>query len=93
MLVSLEWTPPSPRNGPYMLQLNYTAEQTPPYPASRANSDSGRIILPQDTSQFTIEGALPFAEYVVIVSAFNVKLGLLGVSDNATGRSEVIGKN
>ena len=92
VLVSLEWTPPSPRNGPYTLQLNYTAEQTPPYPADRVDSDSGSRKLPQNTSQFTIRNALPFANYTVTVYGTNVKLGLVGVADSTTIRSQPIGK-
>ena len=92
VLVFLKWTPPSPRNGPYMLQLNYTAEQTPPYPASRADSDSSSIMLPQNTLQFTIRDVLPFANYTVTVYAVNVRLGFAGVADSTTIRSQPIGK-
>ena len=92
VLVSLKWTPPSPRNGPYMLLLNYTAEQTPPYPASRADNNSNSIMLSQNTSQFTIRNVLPFANHTVTVYAVNVKLGFVGVADSTTIRSQPIGK-
>ena len=92
VLVSLVWTSPSPRNGPYTLQLNYTEEQTPPYPASRANKNSNSKTLPQSSSQFTIRNALPFANYTVTIYAVNIKLGLVGVADSTSIRSQPIGK-
>ena len=92
VLVSLKWLPPSPRNGSYNQELSYTAEQAPPYPADRKLTDSGRKILNQNTSQFIIQGALPYSLYSVTVRAINIKLSLLGVVDSTTIRSEPTGE-
>ena len=93
VLVALRWIPPSPRNGPYRLELNYTAMQNPPYPAVRAMSDSGTETLPQNTSQFTIGGALPFANYFISVRAINLKLKLNGVASSIDIRSLATGES
>ena len=92
VLVSLSWLPPSPRNGPYNLELSYTAEQAPPYPAERKLTDSATETLTQNTSQFTIQRALPYALYNVTVRAINIKLGLLGMADGDIFRSEPTGE-
>ena len=92
MVVSLKWTPPSPRNGPYVLQLSYTAKQTPPFPEGRAESSNGSTTLAQNTSQFMVSNALPFANYSFTVYAMNVKFGLLGVRKSIAIRSQPVGK-
>ena len=92
VLVTLNWLPPSPRNGPYNLELSYTAEQAPPYPAERKLTDSATQTLNQNTSQFTIQGALPLALYSVTVRAINIKLNLLGVADSTNIRSKPSGE-
>ena len=92
VVVSLQWVPPSPRNGPYELQLSYTAEQTPPYPAERAKDESDMVTLAQDTSQFSIREALPFAVYSVTVRAINKKLQVYGNEESITVRSEPTGE-
>ena len=93
VLVSLQWIPPAPRNGPYELELNYTAVQHPPYPAARAMNDSGTATLPQHTSNFTVGEALPFANYSISLRAINIKLRLKGVASNTDIRSLATGES
>ena len=93
VLVSLVWLPPSPRNGPYRLELNYTALQFPPYPAVRSMRRSGTKTLDQNTSQFTIRGALPFAYYILSIRAINLELKLKGLAGYTVICSLAIGES
>ena len=92
VLVFLEWMLPSPRFGFYEIELSYSAEQTPPYPAVRAKSASGSTTLSQNISRFTIERALPYATYIVTVHAVTIQLGLISEAHQITFQSVPIGK-
>ena len=91
--VPLSWTAPSPRNGPYRLLLSYTAQQTLPYPPDRMKTDSDTLTLRQRTEDYTIQEALPFANYIVTINAVNIKLGLEGIADSNSIRSNAISKS
>ncbi len=66
-------------------------DQTPPYPEERRQTVSTRTeILPGDQTNYTIENALPFAEYSVTVYAFEGKEE--GDEVQLTVRSMAIGK-
>ena len=93
VIVEFTWNASSPRNGPFNYNLSYTADQTPPYPQERRFTGSNSLILSGEReTTFTIESALPFAIYNVTIFAFNIRLGLPGVGDTASIRSEAVGE-
>ena len=73
--------------------LMYSADQTPPYPQQRRNSTSPDPVMVDGSQQvYVISSGLPYANYMVTVHAFNIKLGVPGPSEMTTNRSIPIGE-
>ena len=91
--VRITWTPPSVRNGSFNYMLNYSADQTPPYPQARRRSASpGPVMIDGSQQAYVIQSGLPYADNQVTVYAFNVKRGIQGPSQIVTHRSLAIGE-
>ena len=89
VLVTFSWTGPSRRNGTYNYSLTYSGEQVDDYPEQK------KRVQPLET--LTIDGnnmqvavqitGLPYANYTIVVTAFNVKSGRQGPSSVFTNRT------
>ena len=91
--VRITWTPPSLRNGSFNYILNYSADQTPPYPQSRRRSTSpGPVMIDGSEQEYVVQSGLPDADNQVSVYAFNIKRDIQGPSEMATLRSLAIGE-
>ena len=99
--LTITWTGPTLRNGPYNYRLNFTGTQSPPYPNERKREDDVRsMVVPGPSleafrsASYTTMDALPFALYTVTVSAYNLKRGealFAGPSTTVVERSMAIG--
>ncbi len=72
------WSRPSGRNGPFRYMLNYTADQSSPYPVTRSISTaSSSINLAGDDQSYSvpIDDSLPFADFTASLYAFNIRRG------------------
>ncbi len=81
---------PSERNGPYRYMLNYTAEQSSPYPVTRGNSAaSSSINLAGDDQSYPVPiiDSLPFADFTVNLYAYNIWRGV-GFKSTVMSRTE-----
>lgn len=92
VIVRLTWTAPSLRNGSFNYNLTYTALQTDDFPEVRRNTSQDSVIIAGSMEEFTIEDALPFANYSFTIFAFNIKLNAPGDSETEASRSVAIGK-
>ena len=91
--VRITWTPPSLRNGSFNYILNYSADQTPPYPQARRWSTSPvPVMIDGSQREYVVQRGLPYADYQVTVYAFNIKLGVHGPSEMMRYRSTAIGE-
>ncbi len=84
------WRRPSERNGPYRYMLNYTADQSFPYPVTRSiSTSSSSINLAGDDQSYSvpINNSLPFADFTVSLYAFNIRRGA-GVKSAVMTRTE-----
>ena len=92
VIVEITWTAPSFRNGSFNYNLTYTAAQTDNYPELRRGTAQDSVIIAGRMEEFTIEDALPFANYTVTIFAFNIKLNAPGDSETEANRSVAIGE-
>ncbi len=73
--VTVTWGIPPRRNGPFNYMLNYTADQTSPYPANRSLSVFDNFVeLVGDEQTYTVE-SLPFSDFTVSLYAYNIRRG------------------
>jgi len=73
--------------------LMYSADQTPPYPQQRRqNTSLGPVMVDGSQQECVLPSGLPYANYMVTVHAFNIKLGVPGPSEVTTNRSIPIGE-
>ena len=92
VVVRMTWTAPSLRNGSFDYNLTYTAAQMGNFPESRRNIAQDSMIVPGNMEEFTIEDALPFADYTFTIFAFNIKLNAPGDPETEANRSVAIGE-
>ncbi|XP_064385915.1 uncharacterized protein LOC135334596 isoform X5 [Halichondria panicea] len=77
--IMVTWMRPSERNGPYRYMLNYTAEQSSPYPVTRGISTaSSSINLAGDSQSYSVPiiDSVPFADFTVSLYAYNIGRGV-----------------
>ncbi len=91
MVVTIDWSAPSDRNGAFYYNLTYTADQTPDYPQERRKTSSDSRVLLGSRERYIIENGLPYAVYSVTITAVNTKYGLPGASRSEEHRSLPIG--
>ena len=73
--------------------LNYSADQTPPYPLARRQSTSpGPQRIDGSQQEYVIQNGLPYADNLVTVYTFNIKRNIQGPSQMTTHRSIAIGE-
>ena len=91
--VTFSWTGPSIRNGSYNYTLTYSGEQVDDYPEQRRrNQSETTVVLDGREMQVSIPIiGLPYANYTLNVTVFNIKTGRSGPSTIQTGRSISIG--
>ena len=92
--VTFSWTGPLRRNGSYNYTLTYSGEQVDDYPAQRRRNQPERNVT-LDGSEMEVSVpiiGLPYANYTIIVVAFNIKTGQQGPSSMQTARTINIGK-
>ena len=78
--IIITWDLPSARNGTFLLSLTYKGVQK----FNPTQSHHGSTILSGTTTSYVINNALPFANYVVIIRAYNEQFGLSLFSNNVT---------
>ena len=73
--------------------LIYSADQTPPYPQARRQSTSpGPQRIDGSQQEYVIQTALPYADNLVTVYAFNIKRNIQGTTQMTANRSIAIGE-
>ena len=94
VMFSTDWVRPSGRNGSFGYLLQFEADQLEPYPQTRQSSVNlmNLALDDGDLETFTFEGALPFANYTITLTAVNAKLNKPGPSVTVEGRTTAIGK-
>ena len=89
--VIFSWTGPSTRNGSYNYYVAYSGEQVGDYPEERRQNHSEKnIVLDGNNTSLSITG-LPYANYTINVTGFNIKTRRPGPSGIQTARSINIG--
>lgn len=76
----------------YSYNLTYSASQTPPYPEQRSQHVMMQSIVGGSETNLMINNGLPFAEYTVIIFAFDIANNKEGPSTVQTQRTQAIGK-
>ena len=93
---TINWEKPSDRNGSFNYQVMFEAMQLDPYPDARqTNVDMTNMTLNNDDGnleEFLFQEALPFANYIITLTAVNIKLNRSGPSTTVEGRTIAIGK-
>ena len=90
--VTFSWTGPSIRNGSYNYYVTFNGEQVDDYPQRRRrNHPNTAVVLDGNNTSLPITG-LPYANYTINVTAFNVKKRRSGPSTIQSARSINIGK-
>ena len=91
----IEWVKPSDRNGSFHYSLEFEAEQLSPYPEDRQESVPSTTQRIDDGNQqnFIFEGALPFANYTITLTAVNTKLNRQGPNVSMEMRTIAIGNS
>ena len=92
VMINFSWTGPSTRNGPYNFSVTFSGEQVDDYPKERMGNhpETTIVIDGSNTSLSTI--GLPYANYTINVTAFNIKTNRLGPSTIHQDRTISIGK-
>ena len=73
--------------------LMYSADQTPPYPQQRRQSETlGPVMVDGNQEEYMVSSGLPYANYQVTIYAFNIKRDVSGPSEMTTHRSIPIGE-
>ena len=92
--VTFSWTGPSTRNGSYNYTLTYSGEQVDDYPEQRRRVQSETtVVLDGSEMQVSIPIiGLPYANYTVDVTAFNIMTNQSGPSISQGIRTIIIGK-
>ena len=90
--VTFLWTGPSTRNGTYKYCVIYSGEQVDDYPEERrGNHPKTTDVLDGNITSLQISG-LPYANYTINVTAFNVMTNRSGPSTIDQDRTISIGK-
>ena len=90
----IQWVKPSDRNGSFHYSLQFEAEQLSPYPEARRESVNLTQRIDDGNQQnFTFEGALPFANYTITLTAVNTKLNRTGPNVSMEMRTIAIGNS
>lgn len=90
--VTFSWTGPSTRNGSYNYYVTYSGEQVDDYPEERRrNHPKTAVVLDGSNTSLPITG-LPYANYTINVTAFNIKTRRPGPSTIHQNRTISIGK-
>ena len=94
---SIEWGKPDDSFGEFNYRLEYEAMQGEGYPVSKqqsielTNMTLESTVEVGETEIFTFEGALPFANYTIIITPVNIKLQRDGESVPVSRRTIAIG--
>lgn len=91
VIVNFDWTQPSDRNGSYKFEVRYTATQM----FQPANPIHTRSIVRQllgEQTAIQLSDGLPYAQYNVMIFAYNIKRGRRGPVVSMTYLSIPIGK-
>ena len=89
--VTFSWTGPSMRNGSYNYYVTFGGEQVDDYPERRRrNHPNTTVVLDGSNMSLPITG-LPYANYTINVTAFNIKTEQSGPSTIQSARSINIG--
>ena len=92
MKVTFSWTGPSTRNGSYNYSVIYSGEQADDYPEERMRNHPKTTVVLDGSINVTLSiTGLPYANYTINVTAFNIKTGRPGPSTIHTARSLNIG--
>ena len=92
--VTFSWTGPSTRNGSYNYSLIYSGEQVDDYPVERRrNQPMKTVTIGGSMMQSMTVNGLPYANYTINVTAFNIKTERFGPSSMYTDRTISIGKD
>ena len=91
---TVTWTKPSDRFGPFHYRLEFEAAHLDGYPPDRRRTvDKTTEILKDGNQQsFTFDGALPFANYSITLTPFNIKLIRDGPSSSLSMNTMAIGR-
>jgi hypothetical protein len=91
LTVNFSWTGPSTRNGSYNYNVTYSGEQVDDYPEGRRrNHPNTIVVLDGSNTSLPIIG-LPYANYTINVTTFNIKTRRPGPSAIQSARSINIG--
>ena len=93
VIVDFSWSRPSERNGLYDYRLVFSADQVSPFPSERRESIPEMTVTLDGTSEsYAIQEGLPFADYSVRITAFNIKRNLDGPTVPVIDKTIAIGK-
>ena len=85
--IVLSWIGPSRRNGSYNYTVTYSGDQVEDYPEERRESHpETTVVLDGNNMDLQIIG-LPYANYTVNVTAFNIRTGRPGPSTTLENRT------
>ena len=92
VIVNFSWTGPSVRNGSYNYYVTFSGEQVDDYPERRSRSHPNTVVVLDGSNMSHLIIGLPYANYTINVTAFNIKTGRPGPSTIHEDRTISIGK-
>ena len=90
----ISWTQPHDRFGPFHYRLEFEATHLDDYPMERMRNvdTTTRILTDGNLESFTFTDALPYANYSITLTPFNIKLNRDGPSRSLSVPTIPIGK-